>query len=138
MQNQKTQRKLEQHFVQVKAQQQSRTIMFIPFTSFSFAGIFSKQYIRNSKFCTLLEKWGADEGAKKISEGVAPRRTAIEVDCTINQHYKTAIQSRCKKVHCGHSIMLQKCSEANFTLEQNRICSLDKLKSSRIQLLVTF
>ena len=48
------------------------------------------------------------------------------------------IQSRCKKVHRGHSIMLQKCSEENFTLEQNRICSLDKLKSSRIQLLGTF
>ena len=45
--------------------------MFIPCTSFSFASIFSKQYNRNSQFCTLLEKWGT----KKIPGGRGPRRT---------------------------------------------------------------
>ena len=43
--------------------------MFTPCTSFSFARVFSKHYTQNSKFCTLLEKWGANEGIKKISGG---------------------------------------------------------------------
>ena len=39
--------------------------MFISCTSSENTSIFSKQHIRNSKFCTFLEKWGAKEGAKK-------------------------------------------------------------------------
>ena len=50
----------------------SRSIMFIPCTSFSFAGIFSKQYIRNSKFCTLLDKWGPAKGPRKFLGAVPP------------------------------------------------------------------
>ena len=53
--------------------------MFIPCTSFSFASIFSKQYSRNSKFCTLLEQWGCQRKDQEnfwwVVAPLAPRRT---------------------------------------------------------------
>ena len=59
--------------------------MFIPCTSFSFLCIFSKQRIPNSKFCTLLENWGAKKESRIFLGAVAPwpRRIATEGAATI-------------------------------------------------------
>ena len=68
----KQQRKLEHHFLYATAQYRSRSIMYIPCTSFSFASILRTQSLRHSKFCTLLEVGGGQRRHKENIWGHDP------------------------------------------------------------------
>ena len=74
--------------------------MFIPCTSFSFARIFSKQSLRNSKFCTFLEKWGANEGTKKIPFSGGQTRSSFHIGVLESVYIKTQNPVLCFESLC--------------------------------------